>query len=184
MPLTVGERSLLCTTSECIYYASQDNTHSRLCWTWPKWPTLGPSSGERRAVSSCVRPSSGISPVPRGRDGQRSQDSAQDDRVSSGTQFVKWQNVEPRAFVAGRVQQHSHRVLFQQGWQPFVDGQIFVGFQMQQLVNNSISFYVKSARDYEITETTLPYRTRLPITFLFSVSFCFFSISTACCDNY
>ena len=76
---------------------------------------------------------------------------AQDDRVSSGTQFVKWQNVEPRAFVAGRVQQHSHRVLFQQGWQPFVDGQIFVGFQMQQLVNNSISFYVKSARDYEIT---------------------------------
>ena len=39
MPLTVGERSLLCTTSECIYYASQDNTHSRLCWTWPKWPT-------------------------------------------------------------------------------------------------------------------------------------------------
>ena len=30
MPLTVGERSLLCTTSECIYYASQDNTHSRL----------------------------------------------------------------------------------------------------------------------------------------------------------
>ena len=36
---------------------------------------------------------------------------AQDDRISSGTQFVKWQNVEPRVFVAGRVQQFSLRYL-------------------------------------------------------------------------
>ena len=56
---------------------------------------------------------------------------AQDDRVSSRSQFVERQNVEPRSFVAGRIKQYSHRVLFQQGGPPFVDDQIFVGFQMQ-----------------------------------------------------
>ena len=56
---------------------------------------------------------------------------AQDDRVSSRSQFVERQNVEPRSFVVGRIKQYSHRVIFQQGGPPFVDDQIFVGFQMQ-----------------------------------------------------
>ena len=54
-------------------------------------------------------------------------------RVPGGAQFVVRLDIEPRAFIAGRVQSHSHGVLLQQGRQPLVHRQELVALDMQQL---------------------------------------------------
>ena len=69
---------------------------------------------------------------------------AQNDRVSSGSQFVERQNVEPGTVVSRWVQRDAHCVLLQQGGKSFVDGQIFVGFQMQELlVEEALFIYLR-----------------------------------------
>lgn len=46
--------------------------------------------------------------------------------VSDGAQFVEGLDVEPGAFVSGRVQHHPHGVLLQQSWKTLVHRQVLV----------------------------------------------------------
>ena len=56
-----------------------------------------------------------------------------DNVVAVLPELVEGEDVEPGPLVAGRIQVHPHRILFQQSRKTFVDGQILVRFQMKQL---------------------------------------------------
>lgn len=54
--------------------------------------------------------------------------------VSQGSQLVERLNVEPGALVPRRVQRDSHGVLLQQCGEALVHSQVFIAFQVQQLL--------------------------------------------------
>lgn len=54
--------------------------------------------------------------------------------VSQGSQLVERLNVEPGSLVSRRVQCDPHGVLLKQRWEALVHGQVFIAFQVQQLL--------------------------------------------------
>ena len=67
--------------------------------------------------------------------------------VPVGPELVEREDVEPGAFISGRVEVDPHRVLLQQRRKPFVDRQVLVGLQVQQLEKKTLVL-VKSKRDW------------------------------------
>lgn len=53
--------------------------------------------------------------------------------VSNGAQLIEGLDVEPGAFVSGRVQHHPHGVLLQQGGKTLVHRQVLVALQVEEL---------------------------------------------------
>ena len=50
-----------------------------------------------------------------------------------GTQLVEWLDLKPGTFGAADIERHAHGILFQECWQTFVHGDVFVALHVQQL---------------------------------------------------